>query len=170
MLKFSKSSKKIIIEKEIDDNLANEIQSNLIEYEKEDKGSIRIVINSNGGSVYPALGITDVMSFVSYPIETECDGIAAGTAALILAMGNKGHRYAHKNSRIAIMYAKSSEIMSLSILDEIHKLNLEIISMFAEQTNKAKHEIKTAIESAGGELWMSAEEAKVFGIIDEIID
>lgn len=164
-----KSSKGIIISGELDFNLANEVQSILIDHKAEDNMPIRMIINSNGGSAYSALGITDTMSFVSCIIETECVDIAAGAATLILAMGNKGHRYAHKSSRIAIGFAKSSQNNPLSLHNDTLKLNREIFSIFARQTGKTEFEIEFAVMKAGGVLWMSAEEAKTFGIIDEII-
>lgn len=165
-----RKTKNIYITGEINDKLANEIQLMLLDIESTAGKPIRLIINSNGGSVYPAHGIIDVMDFVSYPIETECNGIAAGTAALILAMGKRGHRYAHKDSRIVIMYAKSSQPNNVASLDEIHKLNKEIISMLANHMNKTAKEICMAIDRATGELCMTAEEAKEFGIVDEIID
>lgn len=166
----TKLSKEIIISGELDLNLANEVQSILLNYDGEDKMPIRMVINSDGGSVYPALGITDTMSFVSGIIETECVGVAAGTAALVLAMGKRGHRYAHKSSRIALMFAKGSKDDSLSLSDETYKLNREIFTILSKQTGRTRNEIELAVEKAGGILWMSASEAKAFGIVDEIIN
>lgn len=166
----TKSSKEIIIAGELDSNLANDIQSVLINYDLEDNTPIRMVINSNGGSVYPALGIIDTMSIVSCIIETECVSVAAGAAALILAMGSKGHRYAHKSSRIALMFAKGSRSDSLSLPVDTLTLNCEIFSLFARQTGIPRSKIESAVEKAGGTLWMTAEEAKSLGFIDEIIN
>lgn len=164
-----RETKKIYITGEINDTLANEIQLMLLN-EGSTIAPLRMIINSKGGSVYPALGIIDVMDLASYPIETECDGIAAGTAAIILAMGEKGHRYAHMDSRIVIMYAKSSQEDNAAVIGEIRKLNKEMISILANHTNKTEKEICIAIEKANGELYMTAKEAKSFGIVDEILD
>lgn len=164
-----RKAKNIYITGEINDSLASEIQLMLLD-ERNTASPLRMVINSNGGSIYPALGIIDIMNFVSYPIETECKGIAAGTAAIILAMGKKEHRYAHKDSRIVIMNVKSTHKDNVAILDEIRNLNKEIISMLANHTNKTEKEICMAIDRAKGELCMTATEAKEFGIVDEILD
>lgn len=68
------------------------------------------------------------------------------------------------------MFAKGSKDDSLSLSDETYKLNREIFTIFAKQTGRTRNEIELAVEKAGGILWMSASEAKAFGIVDEIIN
>lgn len=74
------------------------------------------------------------------------------------------------DSRIVIMYATSSQEDNVAIIGEIRKLNKEMISILANLTNKTEKEICIAIERAKGELYMTAKEAKSFGIVDEILD
>lgn len=132
---------------------------------------VRIVINSHGGSVYPLLSIIDTMKYVSCPVETECIGMAAGVASVLLAMGESGHRYAHKNSRIMILkpiYINDRGCDYETIQKEFQFVYNEILSMLSVKCNKSVEEIDTAMTN--GDFWMTADEALRFGLIDEIIE
>lgn len=161
---------------EIRDSNAFDFASVLLDFEREfqeknESHPIKIIINSKGGSLYSALGIFDTIDFVSYTIETECTGLAASAAALILVSGKKGHRYAKRDSKILIHYAYTTDdITNDNITNELTSLNNEILDTFSERTNKTKEEIRQAIDNVNGELWLTAEEALEFGIIDKIID
>lgn len=161
----------------INDSIANEVALLLLNHDVEMYNNknyvpVRIIINSPGGNLYATLGIIDTMMLVSFPIETECNGMAASAAALILAMGNKGHRFAHNDSKILIHYAscENRSDHDESIDKVLDGLNKEIMTILSNQLCKSISEIEFAIDNAGGELWLTADEAKEFGLVDEIIN
>lgn len=164
------------ISTEINDSVAKELQDFLLSHENQFSNdapvAVRIIINSPGGNAYDALGITDAMSFVSYTVETECTDMAGSCAMLILSMGSPGHRFAHKNSRILVHLAKfsSNEEITEKSRSELDGINREILSIIANRTHKSEKQIEADIINAGGELWLTADEAKEYGIIDEVID
>lgn len=169
----------INIEEEIGIENSTEISEQILEYDTkklytERNIPLRIRINSNGGSIYGALGIIDTMTYSDYPIETECLDVAASSAAFILCMGTKGHRYAHKNSRILIHYAtikdKNIDDMSEQNLKELDSVNKEMLDLLSKNSYLSKEELKKAIDNANGELWLTADEALEYGLIDKILE
>ncbi|NER12587.1 ATP-dependent Clp endopeptidase proteolytic subunit ClpP [Leptobacterium flavescens] len=155
----------------IDDQIANIIQAQLLFLESVDASKdIQIYINSPGGSVYAGLGIYDTMQFIKPDVATICTGIAASMAAVLLCAGEKGKRSGLTHSRVMIHQplggaqgqASDIEITAREILklkDELY----EIIASHSGQTFKKVH------EDSDRDYWMKANEAKEYGMIDEIL-
>lgn len=155
----------------IDDETANLIiaQMLFLEADNPDK-DINLYINSNGGIVSSGLAIYDTMQYIKCDVSTICMGVAASMAAVILMAGAKGKRYALPNSRILIHQpmggvqgqASDIEIHAKEILRIKQKLN-EIISL---HTGKDLKQIEI---DSDRDFWMSADDAKNYGIIDNVI-
>jgi len=155
----------------IDDNVANSVIAQLLFLENQDpKKDIIIYINSPGGTVTGTLAMYDTMQFVKCDISTVCIGIAASGAALILAGGAKGKRFALPNSEAMIHQvmgeaggqATEIEISARHILKIKDKLN----QIMAKHTGQSLKQIE---KDSDRDFYMTAEEAKKYGIIDEII-
>ena len=155
----------------IDDDTANIVIAQLLFLQSEDpKKDIKLYINSPGGSVTAALAILDTMHHIKNNVATVCVGMAASAAALLLAAGEKGERFSLPNSEIMIHQplggaqgqASDIEINARQILKIKEKLN----KMLAEYTGKTPTQIA---KDADRDYYMSAEEAKKYGIVDKII-
>ncbi len=155
----------------IDDNLANIVIAQLLFLQSEDpKKDISIYINSPGGSVTSTLAIVDTMNFVKNDISTVCVGIAASGGAIVLSAGKKGKRLALPNSEIMIHQpyggaegrASDIEITAKQILKTRERLN----KMLAENTGKPLAQVEKDVDR---DYFMTAEEAKKYGVIDKII-
>ena len=155
----------------IDDYVANVIQAQLLFLESTDASKdISIYINSPGGGVYAGLGIYDTMQFIKPDVATICTGMAASMGAVLMCAGTKGKRSALPHSRIMIHQplggaqgqASDIEITAREILklkDELY----QIIAKHSGQTMKKVH------NDSDRDYWMKAEEAKTYGMIDEIL-
>lgn len=155
----------------INDQVANIVQAQLLFLESADASKdIQIYINSPGGSVYAGLGIYDTMQFIKPDVATICTGIAASMAAVLLCAGHEGKRSGLPHSRVMIHQplsgaqgqASDIEIAAkevLKIKDELY----EIISKHSGQT------FEKVYEDSDRDYWMKAEEAKAYGMIDEIL-
>ena len=155
----------------IDDYVANVIQAQLLFLESTDASKdISIYINSPGGGVYAGLGIYDTMQFIKPDVATICTGMAASMGAVLMCAGTKGKRSALPHSRIMIHQplggaqgqASDIEITAREILklkDELY----QIIAKHSGQTMKKVH------NDSDRDYWMKAEEAKAYGMIDEIL-
>ena len=155
----------------IDDYVANIIQAQLLFLESTDaKKDIQIYINSPGGSVYAGLGIYDTMQYISSSISTICTGTAASMAAVILCAGDKGRRSALKHSRILIhqpMGGVQGQASDIEITArEIQKIKKELYEIFAFHT---KQPYKKIWKDSDRDFWMTSEEAKKYGIVDEVL-
>ena len=155
----------------IEDHMANLVVAQLLFLESEDpKKDIFLYINSPGGSVTSTLAMLDTMNHVKPDIATVCVGIAASGAAVLLAGGQKGKRFALPNAEIMIHQpwggaqgqATDIEITAKQILKIREKLN-RIIS---ENTGKSVSQVEKDVDR---DYYMSAEEAKNYGIIDKIL-
>ena len=155
----------------IDDNLANIVIAQLLFLQSEDpKKDISIYVNSPGGSVTATLAIVDTMNFVKNDVSTVCVGIAASGGAIILSAGKKGKRLALPNSEIMIHQpyggaegrATDIEITAKQIIKTRERLN----KMLAENTGKPLSQIEKDVDR---DYFMTAEEAKKYGVIDKII-
>ena len=155
----------------IDDYVANIIQAQLLFLESSDPGKdIQIYFNSPGGSVHAGLGIYDTMQYINCNIATICTGMAASMAAVLMTAGTKGKRSALKHSRIMIHQpmggaqgqASDIEITAREIMKLKHEL-YEIIAFHSGQT------IEKVEKDSDRDYWMTAEEAKEYGMIDEIL-
>ncbi len=155
----------------IDDAVANVIIAQLLFLEAEDsEKDISIYINSPGGMVSAGMAIYDTMKFVKNDIVTICMGQASSMAAIIMAAGTKGKRFALPNSRIMIhqplggFQGQATDILIHA--GEIKKIKDNIISILSFHTGKKASEISKDIER---DLYMSADESLKYGIIDNVI-
>lgn len=150
---------------------ADNIIAQLLCLEAEDpEKDIQLYINSPGGDLQAALAIYDAMQYVRCPVRTICVGIAASAAALILAGGAKGKRYALPNSRIMIhqpwgMVGGQAADIKIEA-EEILKLRDKVNEILATHTGQPREKVARDTDR---NFWMSAEEAKVYGIVDEVV-
>jgi ATP-dependent Clp protease protease subunit len=161
----------IFIGTPIDDQIANVVMAQLLFLEGEDpEKDIAIYINSPGGSVYSGLAIYDTMQYVRPRVSTICLGLAASFAAVLLAGGAKGARYSLPNTRILIHQPSagfSGQATDIQIhAQEILRVRRRLDEILAEHTGKP---IEVVNHDSERDFFMSAEEAKEYGIIDEII-
>ncbi|RKH39422.1 ATP-dependent Clp endopeptidase proteolytic subunit ClpP [Corallococcus sicarius] len=162
----------VMLGTEIDDDVANAIVAQLLFLESEDPDKdINLYINSPGGSVTAGLAIYDTMQYVKAPVSTICVGQAASMGAVLLLAGAKGKRYSLPSSRIMIHQplggargqATDIEIQAREILRMKAKLN-ELIVKHTGQT------IERVEKDTDRDYFMSANEAKAYGILDSIQD
>jgi ATP-dependent Clp protease, protease subunit len=155
----------------IDDQIANLLVAELLHLESEEPDKdISIYINSPGGSVYAALTIYDAMQFVKPDIQTTCVGIAVSVSALLLAAGTTGKRAALPNAKVLIHQlsagfegqATDIEIQAREVISVKRRLE-EII---AEHTGQPRERVSKDMER---DYFMTAEEARTYGIIDYVI-
>jgi ATP-dependent Clp protease protease subunit len=161
----------IFLGQPIDDHVANIIIAQLLFLEAEDeKKDIKLFINSPGGVVTSAMAIYDTMQFVKPDVQTICIGQAASAASILLAAGKKGKRYTLPNSRIMIhqpMGGFEGQATDISIqAKEILRIKDRLNEIMAHHTGQTLAKIKTDVER---DYFMNAEEAKKYGIVDEII-
>lgn len=154
----------------IDDDTANIVIAQLLFLASEDpKKDVYLYINSPGGSVTAALAILDTINFIKPDVATVCVGIAASAAAVILSAGSHGKRYALPNAEVMIHQpwggaqgqATDIEIQAKHILKTREILN----KILAKNTGKPVAQVEKDVER---DYFMSSEEAKKYGIIDEI--
>jgi ATP-dependent Clp protease protease subunit len=155
----------------IDDYVANVIQAQLLYLDSADPGKdIQIYFNSPGGSVHAGLGIYDTMQFISSDVSTICTGMAASMAAVLLCAGTKGKRSALKHSRVMIhqpMGGTQGQVSDIEITTrEIIKLRNELYRIIADHSGK---DIEIVAKDSDRDYWMTAEEAKEYGMVDEIL-
>lgn len=155
----------------IDDHVANIIVAQLLFLESVDsKKDILLYVNSPGGSVTAGLGIYDTMQYINPDVATICTGIAASMGAVLLAGGAKEKRSALKHSRVMIhqpsggMQGQSRD-MEIS-LKLILSMRQELYQILADHTGKTFEEIE---KDSDRDYWLRAEEAKEYGLIDEIL-
>lgn len=156
---------------QVNDYVANVIVAQLLFLESENpEKEIHMYINSPGGSVTAGLGIYDIMQYVSCPVATFCTGMAASMGSLLLCGGEKGMRRALPNSRVMIHQplggvqgqASDIELHAREIIRTKKRLN----EIYAEHTGRSVAEIE---KDTDRDNFMSPEEAKAYGIIDEVI-
>ncbi len=155
----------------IDDYVANVIQAQLLFLESADaKRDIQIYLNSPGGSVYAGLGIYDTMQYINPDVATICTGMAASMAAVLLCAGQKGKRTALPHSRVMIhqpMGGAEGQASDIEITArEIGKLKKELYDIIA---NHSGQPFKRVEKDSDRDYWMMAQEAKEYGMIDEVL-
>lgn len=155
----------------IDDYAANVIQAQLLFLESTDSNKdISIYLNSPGGSVYAGLGIYDTMQYIHPHISTICTGLAASMASVLLCAGEKGMRCALPHSRVMIhqpMGGAEGQASDMEItVAEIRKLKNELYEIISSHTGQPFE--KVAADS-DRDHWFTAEEAKAYGLIDEVL-
>ncbi len=161
----------IFIGEEINDAVASTVVAQLLFLESEDPGKdIHMYINSPGGSVTAGMAIYDTMNYVKCDVSTTCIGMAASMGAFLLASGAKGKRNALPNAEVMIHQpmggaqgqASEIEIAAEHIVNTKKKLN----EILAEQTGQKLEVIE---KDTDRDNWMSADEAKEYGLVDEVI-
>jgi ATP-dependent Clp protease protease subunit len=155
----------------IDDMIANLIIAQMLFLQMEDSNKdINVYVNSPGGSVTAGLAIYDTMQFVKCDVATYCVGQASSMGAIILAAGTKGKRFALPNSRIMIHQpwgGVEGAAADISIhAKEILKLRDKINGILAKHTNQSLEKIQ---KDSDRDYFMTSEEAKEYGLIDEVI-
>jgi ATP-dependent Clp protease, protease subunit len=161
----------IFIGTPIDDFVANLIMAQMLFLQMEDAGKdINVYVNSPGGSVTAGLAIYDTMQFVKCDVATYCVGQAASMGALLLAAGTKGKRFALPHSRVMIHQpwgGMEGTAADISIhAKEILKMRDKINEIIAEHTGKPLDKIE---KDTDRDYFMSSQEAKEYGLIDEVI-
>jgi ATP-dependent Clp protease protease subunit len=155
----------------IDDNIANVVMAQLIHLEAEDpEKDIQIYINSPGGVVTAGLAIYDTMQFIKSKVSTICIGQAASAAAVLLLAGEKGKRFILPNARV-LLHQPSGGIEGTTIDIEIHTKEMIRIKDALNKiiANHTGQEIKKIAKDTERDFILNAEEAKAYGIVDEII-
>ncbi|MFT7154601.1 MAG: ATP-dependent Clp protease protease subunit [Alteromonas macleodii] len=155
----------------IDDTVANIIQAQLLFLESADsKKDIQIYLNSPGGSVYAGLGIYDTMQYIAPDVSTICTGMAASMGAVLLCAGATGKRTALKHSRVMIHQPLGGAQGQASDIEitarEIAKLKKELYDIIA---NHSGQDYDKVWADSDRDYWMTAEEAKAYGMIDEVL-
>ncbi len=162
----------IFIGTPIDDNVANLATAQLLFLDAEDpEKDVQLYINSPGGSVTAGLAIYDTMQFIRADVATICIGQAASAAALLLAAGTPGKRYALPNSRVLIhqptMGGLSGQATDIDIhAREILRLRANISEIMAKHSGQGLEKIERDVER---DFWMNAQQARDYGMVDEII-
>lgn len=155
----------------IDDYVSNIIMAQLLFLESADAvRDVQIYINSPGGSVYAGLGIYDTMQYIAPNVATCCVGMAASMAAVLLCAGEKGKRSALKHSRVMIhqpMGGAQGQASEIEItFNEITKLKKELYEIIAEHSGQPYEKVYA---NSDRDYWMKADEAKEYGMIDEVL-
>ena len=162
----------IFLTGQINDNVASLVTAQLLFLEAEDpKKEIYLYINSPGGLVTAGLGIYDTMQYVKPSISTLCIGQAASMGSFLLAAGSKGKRFSLPNSRIMV-HQPSAGFQGQATDIEIHanevlSLKKRLNEIYSKHTGKSVDAIKAALERDN---FMTADAAKSFGLIDEVVE
>jgi len=155
----------------IDDHVANIITAQLLFLESVDsKKDIQIYLNSPGGGVYAGLGIYDTMQYIQPDVATICTGMAASMGAVLLCAGAKGKRSALPHSRVMIHQPLGGAQGQASDIEitarEIQKLKKELYDIIS---NHSGQDFDKVHADSDRDYWMIAEEAKAYGMIDEVL-
>jgi len=155
----------------INDSVANIIQAQLLFLQSTDaKRDIQLYINSPGGGVYAGLGIYDTMQFISPDVATICTGMAASMGAVLLCAGQEGKRSALSHSRVMIHQPLGGAQGQASDIEitarEILKLKQELYQIIAKHSGQKIEKIN---QDSDRDYWMKAEEAKSYGMVDEVL-
>ena len=162
----------IFLTGQINDNVASLVTAQLLFLEAEDpKKEIYLYINSPGGLVTAGLGIYDTMQYVKPDISTLCIGQAASMGSFLLAAGTKGKRFSLPNSRIMVHQPSAGfqgQVTDIEIhANEVLSLKKRLNEIYSRHTGKSVDEVKTALERDN---FMTADVAKSFGLIDEVVE
>lgn len=161
----------IFLGEPINDYVANIVTAQLLFLESTDRNrDIQMYINSPGGGVYAGLGIYDTMQIVNPDIATICTGIAASMGAILMCAGQKGKRTALKHSRIMIHQPSSGiggQATDIEVsIKEIKRVKENLYTILSQHTGQPYE--KVALDS-DRDKWMIAEEAKAYGLVDEVL-
>ncbi|MDC0249798.1 ATP-dependent Clp endopeptidase proteolytic subunit ClpP [Candidatus Pelagibacter sp.] len=162
----------IFLTGQINDNVASLVTAQLLFLEAEDpKKEIYLYINSPGGLVTAGLGIYDTMQYIKPDISTLCVGQAASMGSFLLAAGTKGKRFSLPNSRVMVHQPSAGfqgQVTDIEIhANEVSSLKKRLNEIYSKHTGKSVDEVKSALERDN---FMTAEVAKEFGLIDEVVE
>ena len=162
----------IFLTGQINDNVASLVTAQLLFLEAEDpKKEIYLYINSPGGLVTAGLGIYDTMQYVKPDISTLCIGQAASMGSFLLAAGTKGKRFSLPNSRVMVHQPSAGfqgQVTDIEIhANEVSSLKKRLNEIYSKHTGKTVDEVKSALERDN---FMTADAAKAFGLIDEVVE
>ena len=162
----------IFLTGQINDNVASLVTAQLLFLEAEDpKKEIYLYINSPGGLVTAGLGIYDTMQYVKPDISTLCIGQAASMGSFLLAAGTKGKRFSLPNSRVMVHQPSAGfqgQVTDIEIhANEVSSLKKRLNEIYSKHTGKSVDEVKSALERDN---FMTAQVAKDFGLIDEVVE
>ena len=162
----------IFLTGQINDNVASLVTAQLLFLEAEDpKKEIYLYINSPGGLVTAGLGIYDTMQYVKPDISTLCIGQAASMGSFLLAAGTKGKSFSLPNSRVMVHQPSAGfqgQVTDIEIhANEVSSLKKRLNEIYSKHTGKTVEEVKSALERDN---FMTAEVAKDFGLIDEVVE
>ena len=162
----------IFLTGQINDNIASLVTAQLLFLEAEDpKKEIYLYINSPGGLVTAGLGIYDTMQYIKPNISTLCIGQAASMGSFLLAAGTKGRRFSLPNSRVMVHQPSAGfqgQVTDIEIhANEVLSLKKRLNEIYSKHTGKSVDEIKSALERDN---FMTADVAKSFGLIDEVVE
>lgn len=166
-------SRVIFLKETITKDVASELSALLLYYDNESNDDIYIYIHSNGGDADGLINIYDVIHMIKSPVHTICIGKAFSAAAILLAAGAKGHRYAFKNSKIMIHGIQfifpipgDDQINSKNYFEFVNHNNNNLMKMLANDTG---HTLDKVLEDCKRDLFLDAKQALEYGIIDSII-
>ena len=156
---------------EIDDHVANLVVAQLLFLEMEDPDAeISLYINSPGGSVTAGMAIYDTMQYIKCDVSTICIGMAASMGAFLLSSGAKGKRIALPNAEVMIHQPSAGtrgKVTDMEIdVEHFLKIKQRLNKILSENTGKSEEQVKQDSER---DRWMSAEEAKDYGLVDKVI-
>jgi len=161
----------IFLGTEINDYTANVVQAQLLYLDNAEPGKdISIYLNSPGGSVHAGLGIYDTMQYIKSDVSTICTGMAASMASVLLVAGKEGKRFALPHSRVMIhqpMGGAQGQASDMEItVNQIKKLKEELYTIISEHSHQP---IERIYKDGDRDFWMTAAEAKEYGMIDNIL-
>ena len=155
----------------VNDEVANIITAQLLFLESTDRTrDVQLYINSPGGGVYAGLGLYDTMQFVSPDIATICTGMAASMAAVLMCAGAAGKRSALKHARIMMHQPSAGAAGQASdveiTVNEVRKVKRELYEILSNHTGQT---IEKVTKDSNRDFWMTADEAKDYGLLDEVL-
>ena len=155
----------------VTEEVANIITAQLLFLESTDRTrDVQLYINSPGGGVYAGLGLYDTMQFVSPDIATICTGVAASMAAVLMSAGAAGKRTALKHARIMLHQPSAGAMGQASdveiTVNEVRKVKHELYEILSNHTGQT---IERVAKDSNRDYWMTAVEAKDYGLVDEVL-
>lgn len=167
------STRRIFFSHAVDNETAHEVIRKIWYLDMQEQKPILFVINSPGGSIDSGFAIWDQVKMLKSPVHTLVTGLAASMGSVLSLCGAKKKRFATKYARFMMHQPRISGLIQGQATDlEIHakqilKLRDTLIDLYKEETKRSKHEIEQAIDR---DTWMTADEAKEFGLIDRVVD
>ena len=163
-------SRTILLSKGVDEKMVEAVEAQLIMMESENTNPITFYINSPGGSADGGFAIFDLMNFVESPIITICSGICASAAILIFLGGRRGRRYSLPNSRF-LLHQPSTQAQGTA--SDLQITAQEIVKLRSRYNEIVSAEVAQSVEKitkdSARDFWLSAEEAKNYGLVSKVI-